>query len=184
MRIPYVRSGGDETPWAWWEWLFAPIALPLFAAFLLVLVVVSVPVVYVGWLWQRREEKQLRRRLAEVGRFVEWDEVETKLKAGEGTLIIEDRSPKRLPRAWWTEDDLVAAAPVPLPASLNSAPEEAQPLQDYARACSARYVDLESGTAKLTAFPVPPKRFDPRMYPQGKVVTLVMWPDEPILFKR
>jgi hypothetical protein len=30
MRIPLVCAGDDETPPAWWEWLFAPIMLPLF----------------------------------------------------------------------------------------------------------------------------------------------------------
>jgi len=78
-----------------------------------------------------------------------------------------------------------------------------QPLQDFAKACSARYVALEAGAAKLTEIPVPlDRRLDPRKYvvvdlggglmtaivlvtgrklsekyPQGKLVTLLAWLD-------
>jgi hypothetical protein len=211
MRIPLYRSGGDETPIAWWEWLFVPIMTPLGIVFLLVAAVVSVPVEFVWRLRQQRAEKQLRARLAAAGRFIDWDAVEAGLKASAGTLIIEHRSPKGPIREWWTEDDLVAAAPVPLPTSLVSPPEEGQlrPIQEYAKVCSARYVDIEAGTARLTEVPVPlERRLDPRKYvvvdlggglmtaiilhtgrklsekyPQGKVVTLLAWSDEPLLFK-
>lgn len=211
MRIPLVRSGSDETPIAWWEWLFAPILMPLFFIFLLVMAIVSVPVEFVYRLRQQHQEKQLRPRIAAVGRFMEWAEVEAKLKVGVGTLIVEHRSPKGPIREWWTEDDLAAAAPVPLPASLKSPPGEGQlqPLVEFAKSCLARYVDIEMGTAKLTAVPVPlDKRLDPRKYvvvdlggglmtaiilvtgrklgqkyPQGKVVTLLAWSDEPLVFE-
>jgi hypothetical protein len=210
MRIPLVRDGGDETPFAWWEWLLLPIIMPLLFVFLWVMGVLSVPVGFVSRLYQQREERRLRSRLATVGRFMEWAEVEAKLKAGAGTLIVEHCSPKGPVREWWTEDDLVAATPVALPASLNSLPEERQLqlLQDYAKACAVRYVDLERGTAKITEVPVPlGKRLDPRKYvvvdlgggcitaiilvtgrklpekyPQGKVVTLLAWSDEPLLY--
>jgi hypothetical protein len=112
-------------------------------------------------------------------------------------------------REWWTEDNLIAAAPVPLLASLKSPPPEGQlqALQEYARNCAAKYTDLESGTARLTEVPVPlSRRLDPRkyvvvdlggglltaiilptgrkladQYPQGRVVTLITWFDEPLL---
>lgn len=47
MWIPLVRSRGDESPIAWWEWLFAPIIMPMFFIFLSVMAVVSVPVEFV-----------------------------------------------------------------------------------------------------------------------------------------
>ena len=47
MRIPLARFGSDETPIAWWEWLFAPIMIPLFFVFLLVAALVSVPLEFV-----------------------------------------------------------------------------------------------------------------------------------------
>jgi hypothetical protein len=210
MRIPLVRSGCDETPFAWWEWLFAPIVMPLFFIFLLVMAVASIPIEFVCRLRQQREEKQLRTRLTAAGRFVEWPEVEAKFRAGEGTLIIEHRSPKGPIREWWVADDLIAASPVPLPASLKSPLAEGQlePVREYAVSCAARYVDVESGGARLTEVPVPwDRRLDPRRYvvvdlggglmtaivlvtgrklaekyPAAKVVTLVTWLDEPVLF--
>jgi hypothetical protein len=209
MRMPLVRSGGDETPIAWWEWLFAPLLMPLFFVALLVLAVVSIPVEFVYRVRQQREERQFRPRLAAAGRCVEWAEVEARLQAGEGTLIIEHLSPKGPIREWWTEEDVIAGAPVALPSSLASPPPEGQQqaVQEYARACAAKYLDVESGTAKLTEVPVPlTRRLDPRkyvvvhlggglmtaillaterhlaeQYPRGKVVTLIAWFDEPIL---
>jgi hypothetical protein len=92
---------------------------------------------------------------------------------------------------------------------LKSPPEGGQLrlLQDYAKACAARYVDIQAGTAKITEVPVPlDKRLDPRKYvvvnlggglmtaiilvtgrklsekyPQGRVATLITWFDGPIL---
>jgi hypothetical protein len=131
--------------------------MPLFLLFLFVLAVMSVPIEFVYRLRQQREE-----------------------------------------------------APVPLPTSFKSPPEEDRlpSLLDFAKLCSARYVAIEAGTAKLTEIPVPlDRRLDPRKYvvgdlggglmtaivlatgrkltekyPQGKVVTLLAWADEPLLF--
>jgi hypothetical protein len=205
-----VRSGADETPFAWWEWLFIPIMVPLFIVFLLVAAVVSVPLEFVYRLWVQRQERRLPPRLAAVGRSLEWSAVEGKLRAGEGTLIVEHRSPKGPVREWWTEDDLIAAAPVPVPSSLQSPPAEGQlgPLREYARVCASKYVNVESGSAKLTVVPVPTaSRLDPRkyvvidlggglmtavflptgrklaeLYPRARLVTLIDWFDEPLLF--
>lgn len=44
MRIPLVRSWGDETPIAWWEWLFTPIAVAAF--YLIPIAVILYLVVY------------------------------------------------------------------------------------------------------------------------------------------
>jgi len=210
VRVPLIRFGADETPFAWWEWLFAPVMMPLFFAGLLVMAVVSVPVEFVYRLRQQRDEKRLRPRLAAAGRFMEWPAVEAKLRAGEGTLIVEHLSPKGPIREWWAEDDVIAATPVPLPASLKTPPAEGQlpPLQEFAAGCMARYTDTASGAAKLTEVPVPlARRLDPakyvvvnlggglmtaillptgrklaEKYPAGKVVTLVTWLGEPLLF--
>jgi hypothetical protein len=209
MRIPLVRSGGDDTPIAWWEWLFAPVLMPVFFLFLLVAAVVSVPLEFLYRLHVRRREKQLRPRLAALGRYLEWSEVEAKLKVGQGTLIVQHLSPKGPVREWWTEDDVIAAAPVPLPASLRQPKTQAElePVQQYARTCASWYVDVEAGTAKLTVVPVPlASRLDPRKYvvvdlggglltaillptgrklaeqfPRGRVVTLIDWFDEPLI---
>jgi hypothetical protein len=57
MRIPLVRSGGDDTPTAWWEWLFAPVMMPLFLVGLLLLAglsIVALPFLVVGMWWRER----------------------------------------------------------------------------------------------------------------------------------
>jgi hypothetical protein len=141
---------------------------------------------------------------------MEWSEVEVKLRAGEGTLIIEHRSPKGPIREWWAADDLIGASPVPLPASVKAPLAEGplESLREYAASCAARYLDVESGSAKLTEAPVPwDRRLDPRKYvvvnlggglmtaillvtgrdlagayPAAKVVSLVTWLGGPALF--
>jgi hypothetical protein len=185
MRIPWVRSDGDTRPRAWWEWLFVPIIvvgyvlfMVAFVVFFLGLMVVSIPLLPVFSLLLYLEMKRLRRRLAQAGRVVEWSEVEAKLAAGEGTLILEYWSPKAGRRTWWTQDDLNAGAPVPLP-SMDSETEEAQRLllDEYANACEARYTNVKTGTARLTVVPSPlPRGIEP-----NKVVTLWVWTDPPFL---
>jgi hypothetical protein len=210
VRLPLIRFGNDETPIAWWEWLFVPLMVPLFFVGLLCMSVVSVPVELAYRIMQWQGEKRLRPRLTGAGRFLEWPAVEAKLMAGEGTLIVEHLSPKGPIREWWSKDDLIAAAPVPLPASLRSLPVEGQvqPLQEFAAVCAARYTDTNSGEAKLTEVPISlARRLDPakykvvdlgeglitaillrtgrklaEKYPSGKVVTLIAWLGEPLLF--
>src|SRR5262249_42954355 len=46
-------------------------------------------------------EKRFRRRMQDRGRFVEWGDLESDLKAGVGTLIIE-QGQKCPVRVWWT----------------------------------------------------------------------------------
>lgn len=205
-----VRFKGDETPTRWWEWLFVPIMVPLFLVILMVMCVVSIPLEFVYRVRLNRKENRLQPMLAAVGRYMDWSEVATKLKAGEGTLIIEHLSPKGPTREWWTEDNLKADAPVPLPTSIKSAPTEGtrEAVQAYAKSCVCRYVDLDEGVALLTQVPIPRhRRLDPskyvtvdlggglmsavylrtdrelsRKYPQAKVVTLLEWSEEPLLF--
>jgi hypothetical protein len=58
MRIPLVRLDGDESPISWWEELFAPIMLPLFFIFLLILAIVTIPVEFVYRRRQQRDDTQ------------------------------------------------------------------------------------------------------------------------------
>lgn len=209
MPIPLIRSGNDETPLAWWEWLFAPVVMPLIFVTLLILAVVALPVGFVDQFRRGREEARLRTRLVGAGRFVAWQDVEVGLRTGRGTLLVEHLGPKGPIREWWTPDDLIARSSLALPASLNSRLAEGQlePLYRYAAACAARYTDPESGAAQLTEVPVSlAERFDPRKlvvvdlggcitairlvkgrklaekYPAARIVTLVMWLGEPLLF--
>ncbi len=207
MRVPLVRFGDDERPFAWWELLFIPVMLPLIFISLLVLAVLSVPAEVVYGLRQRRREKELRPRLAAVGRVMDWAEVETKLVVGDGTLVVEHCSPKGPVREWWTADDLVAAAPVTLPTSIRAPAEDGlTQLQDYAASCAVRYLDHDAGSACLTDVSVPLHQKPAKYivvhlgggmmtaivlrtgrdlagkYPRGRVVTLVAWTDKRVLF--
>jgi hypothetical protein len=157
-----------------------------------------------------RDEVRLRRKLELSGRFIAWPEIEARFAAGTGTLIVEHRSPKGPIREWWTEEDLIGAAPVPLPVSIKSLPndEHVEAHKEYSNLCCTQYVDVAGGSAKATAFPIAlSRRLDPRKYivvslgggvmtaivlptgrrlakkyPQGKVVMLLTWSDEPLLF--
>jgi hypothetical protein len=51
MRIPLVRFDGDDTPWAWWEYLFFPLMVMLLFIVGPALVIVSVPYC---WLYPER----------------------------------------------------------------------------------------------------------------------------------
>src|ERR1051326_8645483 len=205
-------KGPEDRSVAWWEWLLAPILLPLILVVRLVVAIVSAPFELVYNFRKAGEEPRLRRRLVAAGRFLEWPEVEAKLRAGTGTLIVEHRSPGGPIRDWWTPEDLIAAAPVPVPVSVKSRPAEGQPLRqqmhEYAEACAARNVNVESGSAKLTEFPVPSDRQPDssqiaivdlgggwtspvrlvtgrnlaEKYPAAKIVTLVTWLGGPLLF--
>ena len=131
---------------------------------------------------------RLREQFAEAGRFLAWCELEPKLKAGEGTLILENQIPKGPHRHWWTADDLVASSPVPLPTGFGS-PDVVEPSADfaqYSKDCCSRYVDLDSGTALLTEVLIQRdrrtgKRQLAEKYPAAKVVTLRYGLNDPIL---
>lgn len=188
MRVPLIRFGADETPFAWWEWLFVPVMFPLISVVLSTITLASIPITFVFWLRLRHEERRLRSRLAAESRFVEWADIEASFRSGEGTLIVEHRSPKGPTREWWTSDDLVASAPDPLPVSHLSplVAGQVERLQDYAASCAARYVNVDTGTAYLTQVQVPWDRLNCRKlaekYPAARIVTLVWWRNEPQLY--
>jgi hypothetical protein len=184
---------------------------PLMAVVFFVAAVVSVPIEFFYRIRQQHAERSLRAKLAAVGRFMPWTEVESKLRAGEGTLLVEHRGLKGPIREWWTEEDLIGSAPLPLPASLQSTLEQGQQLalSEFARTCMRKLADVQSGFARLTTIPVPPRTWlDPQKYvvvdigggwrtairlitgrnmdikyPQAKIVTLIVWSDEPILLR-
>jgi hypothetical protein len=178
MRLPLVRSGDDDRPIAWWEWPFVPVVALLLVLVLLILMVVSIPGGLLYQFWLRRSERRLRVRLAGTGRFLDWADVEARLTAGEGTLLIEHFSPKGPIREWWTPDNLIAGAPAPLPTSFQTplADGEVERLQEYAEACRTRYTDVGLGSAMLTQVPRG-CRPDPR-----KCVMLIPWTSEPGIF--
>src|SRR4051794_21512681 len=114
MRIPLVRSGRDDTPIAWWEWLFAPVMMPLFIVALLVLAglsVLALPFLLLAFWWR---ERRFARLMRDRGRFIPWQELKPHLQAGEGTLVVE-QAQKDGVRVWWTQEDVAQEAPAQPP---------------------------------------------------------------------
>ena len=114
-----------------------------------------------------------------------WPELEVKLKPGEGTLIIEHLWSKDAIREWWTEDDLTSLSPVPLPTSPVLLPEEDQLtcLHQYSALCAAKYIDPNTGVAKLSELGPQKLQGSSRKlaekYPKARIVVLSRFEWEP-----
>lgn len=203
MPVPLSRTADDHTPVAWWEWALGPIVSFFVLLFILLLAAGALILIPFGFLYgfyQWIAEKRFRSRLTACGRLLDWPEVESRLKVGMGTLIVELRTSDRSIREWWTEDDLIAAAPAPLPKCMErQLLEHPAQIQEYAKECSVRYLNRRSGTAKLTHLPVssesrndslkavelddgmmtvfllPSGRALADKCPKAKVVTLLQW---------
>ncbi len=147
MRIPLLRDHGDTRPIAGWEWLFAPLVWPLAIAVAAAAALLSIPCAFVEARRHRRQEAALRARLTAAGRFLDWKEVELRLRNGQGSLILHYASPHTW-RLWWTGDDLHALAPEPLAAETST-----EAVRSFAQTCVKRYVDPEAGHASLTDVP-------------------------------
>lgn len=175
---PPAREVEKEKP-PWWK-PFLIFLAPLWLLGLLLLpiaMLISIPISSRLKRRMERQEKALKNQLKDVGRFVDWTEVESKLERGEGTLIVEYCFPKGPVREWWTEDDVIGNAPRALSDSTDAdLDRRTDRLADYARSCVVRYVNLDSGIASITE---PPegllwdwdRKLDEK-YPRGRIVTL------------
>jgi hypothetical protein len=133
-------------------------------------------------IYQWAIERSVRKRLRKRGRVLEERELEAKLRAGEGTLIVQDRS--RYTLLWWTSDDVLRLSPVALPGGSRQLEEETlrgtneQRYSEYVDHFVARYVDDERGCAYLTRFP---KQLGDN-FPEPRVVRLDQTGERPVLF--
>ncbi len=122
-------------------------------------------------------EMRLRRRLASTVRYLPASILDAKLKAGEGTLVIEHRVWTRFNRDWWTEEDLFGNSPLPLPTSPVSLPEgrELALFRAYLTWCLSKYTDPATGIARLTD-PIPELAASHRelceKYPRAKIAVI------------
>jgi hypothetical protein len=178
MRFPILRRGNDESPIAWWEWLFAPLLYPATMLLFLLAGILAIPFAIVMVIFQWFRDRRFARKMRELGRFISWEELEPRLQSGDGTLVIE-QAQKAGVRVWWTGADIAQQAPVQPP------PEEEL---DYLRFgtphpfvtwCFSRYLDSVSGQALLTEppFSYPPGFVDAAFfiekYPKARVVMSV-----------
>ena len=122
--------------------------------------VLLVPLVIAGWFWLvndirwrrvQREEQAVFDELESRGRYLPWSDLEPRLEAGDGTLIYEIRAIKGLHLIWWTEDDIIALSPTPLPGPTGFK-EQTDELLAFAARCVCEYTDIDCGTATVTRF--------------------------------
>jgi hypothetical protein len=119
------------------------VALIAILSLLFILVVVSTQ-----WL----QERWFVRRMRAAGRFILWQDLEPKLRAGEGTLVIEGAMTGPV-RVWWAEENILALAPVPPPAEHELARLLRDKPQPFVAWCFGRYLEPKEGTALLTKPP-------------------------------
>jgi hypothetical protein len=186
------RVNPPRRPMTWVELLWTLFILPLAIAAMLIgglalLVLLSV----VAWTEsrskrrERRQERNLRSRLASTGRCMPWPELETRLKSGQGTLIIEHLPSEDRVHEWWTEDDVNGRSQIPLPPSPILVPEGdgLRLLHEYAERCAVRYTDPITGVAKLIEGPAPELKGSRRQlsekYPRAKIVVLFRFDWDP-----
>lgn len=127
----------------------------LIFAFLLIMCVLYAPLMLAGGAIYAIQEKRRRRRMRKLGRFLSWPEVLKRMESAQTpcTLILQmaNLTPTR---AWWTQDDLLAQIPLPLPderAIWDPSAHGAQhPLNEW---CQFKYFDESTGSAFLTDLP-------------------------------
>jgi hypothetical protein len=127
---------------------------------------------------EKSKPRRLRDRLHQRGRLLDDTELDARLGAGEGTLIIVDGIgadgwskaslgwTRGWPRTscWWTSDDVLQLSPVSLPpagVSNRQLFDDPQWLEliyrdeykQYVQQFIARYLDVNHGCAYLTTFP-------------------------------
>ena len=117
-------------------------------------------------------KRQYQNTLKHQGRFITIDVLQSRLNAGEGTLI-EDTGQKGPYRIWWTEDDLFGLGnPVSTKDEFLSAlgGEHAFNTQ-----CLNEYLDEKAGRALLTSMPAryAKKGGLAQMFPRMKVVAVI-----------
>jgi hypothetical protein len=184
VRPTPVRDRRTNQPRAW-PWILVTSSLGFLAMLCIGLPLVIVwlgciPILLGLQLRERWRETWLRRRLVWVGRSISATQLDAKLSSGEGTLIIEHLSSKRVMREWWTEDDLIGHSPVPLPTSPILPPDgtQATTLHAYAISCVTKYTDPTTGIAKLTktvpALSASHRKLSEK-YPRAKIAVLFVF---------
>ena len=93
-------------------------------------------------------ESQFHRRCVDADRWMPRSEVEDRLEAGEGTLVIVKVEPDGAIREWWTPDNLIVGAPTPMPTVLSET--QSDQIKAYAAKCWMKYIDQDAGLAMLT----------------------------------
>jgi hypothetical protein len=122
---------------------------------LIVLGALSIPLGLIAALWlaagfERRRARKFETRMRTSGRFLEWDEVEERLKDAPSTLIVQTAGGAPM-RYWWTQDDIRAISPLDLPPSHEAcSPGGTGSNGPFVAWSYAIYLSESSGKALLT----------------------------------
>jgi hypothetical protein len=192
---PGVRRRMPVWAWPWYlvAALFSLLATACIGLPLVIFVFAYLlPMEFLSKRRERRQEKTLPRKMASVRRFMPASLLDAMLNSGKGTLIIEHLSLQGFVREWWTAEDVIGNAPVPLPATpiLLSEENQSTALHAYALSCIERYTDPMTGSAKLTET-VPglseSHRTLAEKYPRAKIVVLFVFggdAEQPLIFTK
>lgn len=177
----------------WWDKTLPWVLLPVWLPFLLLVMLAMflfftpfLPSVLIGSIRQRREEKQIAASLAKVGRVLSWSEFESQLDHGTGTVIFDTWYCFKSLRVWRSNDDLLELFPG-LPTRYHDpfdSDAQKQICEQHGNECDVRYLDVESGSAKLVDLHLSIKAADQLLskFPNARFVTLVRPIDEAGLF--
>jgi hypothetical protein len=143
--------------------------------FLAVLSLFALPILATV-LWLR--ERRFARLMKQSGRFIAWNDLEPRLKAGTGTLVVEQAQKDGI-RVWWTPDDVAREAPQNAPAEKDLNYHRRGDPHPFVAWCFGRYLSPETGAASLTnpRYSYPPgfaeRIFFADRYPKLQIVMTV-----------
>jgi hypothetical protein len=154
--------------------VLVPITVPL----LCILATISIPYCFVAVIVQAIQERRFRGQMRGNHRFIEWNTLEPRLHAGEGSLLIE-QGQKCPVRFWWTSEKVLQMAPVPPPKQEELDIFGCKEPHSFVLWSNHRYIDSEKGIALLTKPPFALPRglffaeFVKRRFPELAVIDTV-----------
>lgn len=132
------------------------VCIPMFLGLVLALLILAIPLILLGVAVGRVRDALFRWRMRRRGRFLVWAEVDPRMAAGPGTLVLEYGN-AGLWRAWWTEEDVLGLCTIPRPrrGEGNPPPRDPwerlmSPFSPFIEWCHFHYLGEETGRAYLT----------------------------------
>lgn len=119
--------------------------------FLLVLIMLAVPLVFVSLFMMKIQEARFERRWRRRGRFLPWPEVEQRMREVPSTLILQIGM-KRPSRVWWTDEDVLARSPL-TPPRWDRGLAVVRGDTSFGTWCHFHYLSEDRGRAYLTTLP-------------------------------
>lgn len=126
---------------------FGPLWSPIFVPLLFIAAGLSIPYALGRIAYWKWKEKRFAEEMRKLGRTINFDEVVSKLKSGEGTVIHEWYTVLKGPvRHWWTPDDVLSISPYPCADRLAMASRRFRSLVEW---FFCQYTSPEEGKAVL-----------------------------------